>query len=335
MAPSIMKVSIVLPVYNKAPWLRECLDSILAQTFTDFELIAVDDASTDDSLAILRACTDPRLRVEALPQNLGPAGAVQRAMDLAQGEYIVRMDADDIMLPRRVELQTAYMDAHPAVGASGGAVQLFGEEERLWQFPADDASCRALLLFNVPVSQGGSILRTRTLRAHGIRFHDEWPRTGEDWLFWASVAAHAELGNIAEPVIMYRRGDHNSTSGMSVRDKFDAMVPRLLAILEVGGGPTAADDHLLLLGDRPALPKAVHVDRTLRWAAHLRRWNRERGYCDPALFNARVEERVQRLFHPLADSSWTAALAHLVRVPGGRVRRLAYLLRSRLGRALR
>jgi glycosyltransferase involved in cell wall biosynthesis len=119
-APERMKVSVVVPVYNKAPYLREAFDTIFGQTFHDMEVISVDDRSTDDSLSILRSFTDPRLRIIALEHNLGPSGAVQRGMDAALGEYIVRMDADDLMDPRRVERQVAYMDSEPLVGASGG-----------------------------------------------------------------------------------------------------------------------------------------------------------------------------------------------------------------------
>ena len=73
-----MKASVVLPVYNKAPWLQECLDSVFTQTFTDFEVIAVDDASTDGSLGILEHVNDPRLRIIRLEKNIGPGGAAQR-----------------------------------------------------------------------------------------------------------------------------------------------------------------------------------------------------------------------------------------------------------------
>ena len=90
-----MKASVVIPVYNKAPFLKECLESVFAQSFQAFEVIAVDDASTDGSLDVLRSCTDPRLRIIELERNVGPGGAAQRAMDAAQGEYILRVDADD------------------------------------------------------------------------------------------------------------------------------------------------------------------------------------------------------------------------------------------------
>ena len=91
-----MKVSVVIPVFNKAPYLKACLDSVFAQSFQDFEVVAVDDASTDDSLAILRSCADPRLRIMRNERNMGPGAAAQRAMDAATGEYIIRVDADDI-----------------------------------------------------------------------------------------------------------------------------------------------------------------------------------------------------------------------------------------------
>ncbi|MBK6540817.1 MAG: glycosyltransferase family 2 protein [Flavobacteriales bacterium] len=106
-------VSVLIPVYNKAPFLRDCLDSVYGQTFQDFEIVAVDDASTDNSLALLKAEHDPRLRIIALPRNLGPAGAANAGIEACRGEYIVRLDADDLAVPERLAQQVAYMDAHP------------------------------------------------------------------------------------------------------------------------------------------------------------------------------------------------------------------------------
>src|SRR5690606_41310835 len=108
-----MKVSVVIPVYNKAPFLRACLDSMFAQSFTDMEVIAEDDASTDDSLAVLRTYDDPRRRVEVLVQNRGPAGAAAHAMPLARGAYIVRVDADDVRMPERVRRRAPWLAAQP------------------------------------------------------------------------------------------------------------------------------------------------------------------------------------------------------------------------------
>ncbi len=118
-----MKVSVMMPVYNKADFLREAVESILHGTFTDLELICVDDKSTDGSLGLLRSIPDPRLRIVELAENSGPGRAANAGMEAAQGEYIVRMDADDIAVPERIALQVAFMDAHPEIGASGGQLQ--------------------------------------------------------------------------------------------------------------------------------------------------------------------------------------------------------------------
>ncbi len=144
-----MTVSVVLPVYNKAPFLRACIDSILAQTHGDFELIAVDDRSTDESLSILREVNDPRLRIIALEHNLGPAGCAQRGFDAAQGRYIVRMDADDVMVPHRIAAQVAFMEAHPDVGMSGSHMVVLDRPGDLRRASLSDADCRAGVLFQI------------------------------------------------------------------------------------------------------------------------------------------------------------------------------------------
>lgn len=134
-------------------------------------------------------------------------------MDLAQGEYMIGVDADDICLPGRFEKQVAFMDANPLVGASGGHLQLFGAETDLWRFPVGMDQCRAEVLFGNPIAQPASIMRTRTLRDHAVRFEDDWPRIGRIGSLWSKLIAHAGFDNIDEPSILYRRGEQNSSHG--------------------------------------------------------------------------------------------------------------------------
>ncbi|MBK6831554.1 MAG: glycosyltransferase family 2 protein [Flavobacteriales bacterium] len=138
-----MKVSVVIPVYNKAPFLKECFDSVFGQTFSDFELIAVDDRSTDGSLAGLRRHAGSTPAVIELERNLGPAGCAQRGFDAATGEYIVRMDADDVMFPERIAKQVAFMDANPHWARAG----------RRWNFTMNwvfSASLRSPMVIAAP-----------------------------------------------------------------------------------------------------------------------------------------------------------------------------------------
>lgn len=322
-----VKVSVVVPVYNKAPYLREAFASIFAQTFTDFELIAVDDRSTDDSLVMLRSFTDPRLRIIALEHNLGPAGAVQRAMDAATGTYIARMDADDLMHPQRLERQVAYMEAHPEVGASSGEVVLFGNDTNRWTFPLTDAACKAQLLFGVPIAQGASILRSAVLRQHGIRYRDEWPRIGEDWLFWVALAPYTRFGNLPVELIRYRRGEQNISHG---QDLVAARRIRVPLVMQALGIPITADQvehHLAASLLLPAPPDAALVGAVHGWLQHLQAWNRRSGHTTEAALAERCAKAWNDLFYRLPPHGWGPVWAHLRRDPLHAWPRLSYALK--------
>ena len=321
-----MKVSVLIPVYNKAPYLRDCLDSVYAQTHADLEVLAVDDASTDESLALLRAETDPRLRVIALQENRGPGVAANAGLEAATGTYIVRLDADDIALPDRVERQVAYMEAHPEVGASGGRVDLFGAEGASRAFPLEHDACMAELLFGVPVSQGASILRTSTIREHELRYEPSWPRIGEDWLFWTRMGHVARFGNIAAPVIRYRRGAQNLGHG---RDKVADHEVLLREVFAWYGIPLSERDltlHLLTLRLFREAPTAGLVEAYRDWLDRLQALVLERDLFPGEAFRRRIATAWGGLFHYLADRDRGAALAHL-RLSGWRRDHALYLMK--------
>ena len=322
-----MKVSVVIPIYNKAPFLREAVDSILLGSFTDLEVIAVDDKSTDDSLVILKSITDARMRVIELPQNLGPAGAANSGMDAATGEYIVRMDADDIAVPDRIALQVAFMDAHPKVGASGGGLQLFGAEEQSWIYPLTAEECTAQLPFGVPISQGASILRRSILLLHGLRYDLNWPRIGEDWLFWLRMAPHTRFANIPDVLVNYRRGPQNIGHG---RDKAIDFVPLQRAALDqLGISFTAEELDLQLMGSTIfKITPTIDRVRSLRvWYDRLKALNASKHFAPQEAFSARVEQQWDKLFYHLPKYGLFVAIAHLRQSPRWSMAQLEYALK--------
>jgi glycosyltransferase involved in cell wall biosynthesis len=120
------KVSVVMSVYNAGGFLPEAVESVLAQTFEDFEFVIIDDGSTDDSLSTLRRFSDPRIRI--LPQeNRGLIASLNRGIMESTGQYIARMDADDRCEPDRLEIQTRYLDNHPEIALLGGAIATMDE----------------------------------------------------------------------------------------------------------------------------------------------------------------------------------------------------------------
>jgi glycosyltransferase involved in cell wall biosynthesis len=330
-----MRVSVVVPVYNKAPYLRECFDSIFSQSFSDMEIIAVDDHSTDGSLDALHSLKDPRLKIVALDRNLGPAGAMQRAIDLSQGEYIARMDADDIMMPDRLKLQVGFMDADPGLGASGGQVHLFGNNEHGWFFPYNDQACRAEIFFGQPVCQGTAIYRSSVLARHALRYRDEWPRVGEDWIFWAHMIPHTRLGNLPQELIRCRRGEHNSTYGLDKVEKFEPMVRLLFKALGIPDHDEGVDMHLLALHAFKVEPSVRVIKRLRNWFTWLERWNRDAGYCDQAIFQDRLDAQWEKLFYKLPPYGFMPALAHMLLKRGLTLKKMEYLVRASMGRLLK
>ena len=122
---SQLPISVCMPMYNASRYLRECIDSILSQTFTDFELLIVDDGSEDDSIAIVESYTDPRIRL--IRNRHDYIGSLNLLLKEARGKYIARMDADDVMLPYRLQVQYDYMETHLDVDILGSGMHCFGD----------------------------------------------------------------------------------------------------------------------------------------------------------------------------------------------------------------
>ncbi|MCB0792008.1 MAG: glycosyltransferase family 2 protein [Flavobacteriales bacterium] len=329
-----MKVSVLVPVYNKAAYVEEAVRSVLDGTWRDLEVIAVDDASTDGSAQVLERITDPRLRIVRHAANRGPAAAANTGIDAAHGEYIVRLDADDIAVPERVAKQVALMDAHPGIGASGGWLQLFGERDVAWRFPLTDEACRSALLFRVPLSQGASIVRRSVLEEHHLRYDPDWPRVGEDWLFWARIAPHTRFANLDEPLTLYRRGTQNISHGRDKVDTHRAILERLLPMFGVTATPERIDAHLMALTYFATPPDAAAVRRVHAWLQWLIAWNDEQARFPKAAFESTVQAQWDRLFHYLPRHGWSPALAHLRLSRSWPFDRLDFLLRTRINAVL-
>lgn len=325
-----MKVSVVIPVYNKADFLREAVESILHGTYTDLELICVDDKSTDGSMALLRSISDPRLRILELPENVGPGRAANAGMDAAQGEYIVRMDADDIAVPERVALQVAFMDAHPEVGASGGQLQLFGEEDQPWNFPLDADHCSAQLLFGVPVAQPASILRRSVLLEHGLRFDPAWPRIGEDWMFWLLMAPQTRFANLPEVLVRYRRGPQNISHGSDKVANFTWLQQEAFKVLGIPFTEEELGLHLMGSTIFKVKPTVARVQALRRWYDRLLALNSVQHFAPQEAFAERVEQQWAKFYHYLPEHGLSVALAHLRLNPQWTMAQLIYALKYRV-----
>lgn len=323
-----MKVSVVVPVYNKAPYLEECFASIFSQSFAEMEVIAVDDQSTDNSLAMLRAMTDPRLRIIALGSNLGPSGCAQRGFDAATGEYIVRMDADDVMFPGRVAKQVAFMNAHPLIGASGSHMELYHEPGVLRMATLTDTDCRAASLFHIPIYQPTSIYRRSVLEQHGLRFEDAWPRYGEDWFYQLRLMKVTSVANVDEPLVRYRVGQQNISHGRDNHADLRTLFTEVLSWYGLPVDEAHLKQHIHAIKFYPAKLKPHEVQELKEYLGALRERVHSMGIFDRAAFDTRVDRVWDDLAYQLPRFGWRTMWAYLCCDHRPAFAKLRYLLSS-------
>jgi glycosyltransferase involved in cell wall biosynthesis len=197
------KVSVVLPVYNVASYIEDTINSLLNQTFTDFELLIIDDVSTDDTAARVRSFTDSRIHLIVNSSNLGRAGSDNAALAHVRGKYIAKMDGDDRCHPTRLARQVAYLDRHREVNVVGSWMQNFGDNTYLNQYPATSAEARAFTLFGLPVGNPSVMLRAELLRQGGMYYNEKLRQT-EDYDFFARYLERLVVVTLPEPLLEYR-----------------------------------------------------------------------------------------------------------------------------------
>ena len=199
-------VSVVLPVYNCPQYVGAAIESILSQTYADFELIVVDDGSTDQTPAVVRQYTDPRIRC-VTQANEGAASAANRGIALSRGRYIARQDQDDVSSPPRIARQVAFLDAHPACGLVGTWARIWVENKataRVHAHPSDSACLKFALLFDNPFVQSSVMLRRAALDRVGVYCTDRERQPPEDFELWSRVAREYEIANLPEVLHLYR-----------------------------------------------------------------------------------------------------------------------------------
>jgi glycosyltransferase involved in cell wall biosynthesis len=198
------RVSVVMSVYNEERYLHEAIDSILRQTFEDFEFVIIDDGSVDQTPALLKGYHDARLRVYR-QANQGQSSALNQGIRMAVGSYIARMDGDDICLPERLERQVCFLDAHPEVALVGTwctKIDTGTGQKRLQRLPEDDGSIRRFLAIDNPFIHSSVMIRKSVLDRVGL--YDEgliW----QDYDLWVRIARYYGMANIHDPLVIRRK----------------------------------------------------------------------------------------------------------------------------------
>lgn len=212
MRESVPLVSILMPVYNTASFLKEAMDSILSQTFTDFELIVLNDCSPDNAEEILDIYDDPRIVRYKGEKNVGLSNVLNVGIDMAQGKYIARMDSDDLSLPKRLEVQVNFLETHPNIDLVSVGMQLFGAREEVWIRERNPEKVKVTALFFSPVLHASSLWRKESFERHRLRFRQEMV-PAEDYDLWTrALLAGLQLANLPDILYKYRIRTEQATS---------------------------------------------------------------------------------------------------------------------------
>jgi hypothetical protein len=286
---SMPLVTILMPAFNAAAHLQEALDSLFAQSLGDFELLVVDDGSEDDTPAILAGQKDRRLRVLRNERRLKLSGALNRGLDEARGEFIARMDADDLARPRRLERQAAFLQSRQSVALCGTWVWRFGGPRAgVLCYPASPEEVRAFSLFHCPFAHPTVMMRRAVMDAGAFRYDGSFYPT-EDYELWARVLDAHNGANIGRVLLDYR--EHAASMTGADWGSMDEQAVRVLRGRLARLGMTASDGEArfhrdVAMGRVPPGEEGLALAEA--WLSRLADANEASGLCERRAL-ARVE----------------------------------------------
>lgn len=209
------KVSVLTPIYNTNPQhLRECIESILNQTFSDFEFLILNDSPDNTELdSVVKSYKDKRIKYIKNKKNIGISASRNKLLEMARGEYIAIFDHDDISVPTRLEKEVAYLDSNPGVGVVSGWLEYFDGDtvEAIMKNPEYDIDIKIMMTYNCYVAHTAAMIRKSVLTDHNIKYEDFY-FPSEDYKLWARLMAVTHFYNLQEVLVRYRNHRDNTTA---------------------------------------------------------------------------------------------------------------------------
>ncbi len=282
-----------MSVYNGERYLNEAVDSILGQTFADFEFLIIDDASTDKTSEILRSYDDPRIRVVTNEENLGLTKSLNKGLTLARGEYIARMDADDVSLPERLEAQVEFMEHNPHVCVCGSWVEIIGHNAGgTWRYPTDGNEIQCRHLFECSIAHPSAVIKKEYLNQSQLLYDITFKRS-QDYDLWVRISAVYPLANIGKVLLKHRIhpsaiGQHYSSEQKKSADR--VRYQQLREFL----GLTPTEDELRLhssISSGEFEARGDYLNAVNQWLLTIRSANQERNYFDDSVLSAELAKR--------------------------------------------
>lgn len=206
-------VTVLLPVYNNEQ-INVCIDSVLNQTYTDFELLIIDNASTDKTTDVIKSYNDKRIKLIINDKNIGPTGSLNKGINLIDTKYIARIDADDLMLPERLQKQVEFMETNPEYGIVGSWTKHIDENGNLSpinKLCITDEGIRAYMMIQSPFYHPAVMLRTSVLKDNNLNYNLDI-RVAVEYELWNKILKYSKGSNLPEVLTYYRISSNSLTN---------------------------------------------------------------------------------------------------------------------------
>jgi glycosyltransferase involved in cell wall biosynthesis len=279
-------VSVIMVTGNRSAYAKEAIDGILAQTLKQFEFIIINNASTDDTEAMIRTYTDPRIRYHKNDVRLPAPEAYNKAIALASAKYVMVQHDDDISYPERMSLQYQHMENAPNLGVCGGYLQRFGARTSVQKVPAEQFLRESLLSFN-PYPDAIAMYNKEILTAHGIAYNEEY-KNGYDHRLFCDIAAVAGVGAVPLPILRYRVHAEQMTETKVKSNSASESDRTHLAYFNTLGLKLSADEEELLVHwvldvqryrNKKELSRSLYervaalIEKILQYNAQVKHWD--------------------------------------------------------------
>ena len=306
------KVTVFIPAYNREKYIGDAIESILAQTFTDYEILLIDDGSKDGTVKKMRSYADPRIRIIRNEKNLGIPKTRNKGIEQARGEYIAMLDSDDRAYPTRLEKQVDFLDAHQDYAQVGSWCRMMNEQGRplkkIKRQPILPEDVDAQLLFRCSLSNRSIMARTKILREYGYR--NDYPRC-QDYDLHVRLAKKYKLGNLPECLVYGRIHDHQITSQTVElgNEKKREIIRNQLTALGVTFTESDLGPHLMLSRMRKChfTPDHDYLQWAENWLLKLQQANlHTRRYSERAFARAVSEKWMRACWSAWKGMGWVA-----------------------------
>lgn len=275
------KISVIMPIYNCELYVGEAIESILNQSFADFEFLIIDDCSTDRTLQIAQSYTDQRIKIITKEKNTGYTASLNYGISVAKGKYIARMDADDSSVVERFEMQLEFLEANPDFILCGSTVQIYGSDNIIDK-PEHHNEIQIALLYGCPIAHPSVMVRKAVLEQF---MYDGKMEPAEDYDLWTKMIWAGKMYNIQKPLLRYRFHEAQVSIAKSEIQQQNTAQARVRYFSKLDYNQNTCSPEIVLKYFQKKQLSGSEFTALLLWMTDIRKDNNRRRYFPEPAFS--------------------------------------------------